>query len=143
LHVFDLIAEGAMLEFIYAQLECEDHNPEHSVKNYNVLFAISVFDVTALQLKLVLGVDPKPIIKSLPASELPVHWENTLSGLSVRLSRLPSFNKLLELLALATWLVNKKCGLTDWRHGCSTTRLALTDGVFINFFHLVIFYNIL
>ena len=132
-----------MLEFIYAQLESEDHNPEHSVKNHNVLFAISVFDVTALHLKLVLGVNPEPIIKSLPASELSVHWKNTLSGLGVRLGRFSCFNKFLELLSLATRLVNKKCGCANRRHGSSTTRLALTDGVFINFFHLVIFYNIL
>jgi hypothetical protein len=132
-----------VLKFVNAQLESEDHNPEHSMEHHNVFFAIFKFDVSALHLKLVLRVDPEPIIKALPTSELPVHRENAPSGLSVRLRRLPSLNELLELLALAAWFVDEKSSLVNRRHGSSTTRLALTDSVFIYFFHLAIFYNIL
>jgi hypothetical protein len=98
-------------QLIKANLESKDHDPEHSVQNYNILLALTESDNSALHLELMLGVDPQPIVESLPTGELSVHGQDALACLIrilLVLGQSSLLNNFFHFFSLLTVLVQKK-----------------------------------
>jgi hypothetical protein len=113
LHVLQGVAEAPVLKLVDAYLEGQHQHPESSVQNEEVLAALEPH-LPTLGLELILRVDPQPIVKSLPVGQAPVHGQDALPGLCVRLGCLARVQQFLKLFPVLFRLIVKQTLLVYW-----------------------------